>query len=181
MLVPLVVLMLGAVMAGWAGIPPGNGMIEHWLEPVFGAHQVEAHGPLSHTALAGIALLAAVAGAVLAMSMYEVPLFGVRLPKVARPERVGRMLGPLYRLSYDKFRVDELYDATLVRPFKRAAGWLWRVMDQSVIDGMVNGVGRGFASSGAVIRRLQTGYVRNYAVSMLLGVVVVLIWFVFYK
>lgn len=177
MTIPLIILMFGAVAAGWFGIP-GLSAIEHWLEPVFGRHEMKVLA--SPLVLAGISLAAALAGALLAMSMYNVPLFGLRLPRVAEPARVAASLGALYRLSYDKFRIDELYDALFVQPFKNLATWFWRAVDQNVIDGLVNGVGRLFRSLSGSFRRLQTGYVRNYALWMLVGVVVMIIWF-FYQ
>jgi NADH-quinone oxidoreductase subunit L len=70
--------------------------------------------------------------------------------------------------------VDEIYDAAVVQPIRRLSERvLWRQVDAGVIDGAVNGAGSFVSGSSAVLRRLQTGSVEAYAVSVLLGVVVI--------
>ena len=177
MTIPLMILMIGAVIAGLAGVP-GQSLFEHWLEPVIG-HAEEHVSAVSPLMLTAVATLAALIGAFLGMSMYDVPLFGLRLPRVADPARVAASLGGLYAASFNKFGVDELYDRLLVRPFKSLARTLWRGFDQGVIDGIVDGAARSIAAIGTSLRGLQTGYMRSYAVSMLLGVVVLILWFFF--
>ena len=71
--------------------------------------------------------------------------------------------------------VDEIYDAAIVQPIKRlSTGLLWKGVDAGVIDGAVNGTGAFVGAGSSVLRRLQTGSVRAYAVSVFLGVVVML-------
>ena len=78
------------------------------------------------------------------------------------------------RLLLDKYRVDELYDATIVQPIKRlSTGLLWRGVDAGFIDGTVNGVGLAVRGWSAVLRRLQTGSVRAYAMSVFLGAIAI--------
>jgi NADH-quinone oxidoreductase subunit L len=70
--------------------------------------------------------------------------------------------------------VDELYNAVIVQPIKRiSSGPLWRGVDAGLIDGTVNGVGLDVRGWSAVLRRLQTGSVRAYAMSFFLGVVTI--------
>src|SRR2546421_11405641 len=80
---------------------------------------------------------------------------------------------PLYempRLLENKYYVDEIYDAALVEPIKTGSReGLWQFFDVGVIDGIVNGVGRGVREIGAVLRYLQPGFVRSYAAIILLG------------
>lgn len=178
MTVPLMVLAVGAVIAGFANIPGVSPLLEHWLEPVFGIHNaVENAVPLY--ALIGTSLFVAALGALLGMSMYRVPLFGLKLPQVADPERMGQRFSGLYNLSFNTLYVDQLYDRLFVQPFKGVGAWLARVFDLGFIDGIINGIGRGFGSLAGGLHKVQTGYVRNYALSMLLGVVVLIIWFFF--
>jgi NADH-quinone oxidoreductase subunit L len=68
--------------------------------------------------------------------------------------------------------VDWLYDRIIVRPLFALSAFLARV-DLGVVDGAVNGVGRGVVAWAASLRRVQTGYVVNYALTMLVGAVVV--------
>ena len=73
----------------------------------------------------------------------------------------------------NKFYVDEIYGATIVLPAKRAAMYLADVFDRRVIDGAVNGTARLVSRSADGMRKVQTGYVRNYGLAFLVGVVIV--------
>ncbi|HEV3469437.1 MAG TPA: NADH-quinone oxidoreductase subunit L [Pyrinomonadaceae bacterium] len=90
---------------------------------------------------------------------------------------------PLYempRLLENKYYVDELYDATVINPIKTGSReGLWRFFDVGVIDGIVNGVGRGMSQVGSVLRYLQPGFVRSYAAIILLGALVVVAYFAY--
>jgi NADH-quinone oxidoreductase subunit L len=70
--------------------------------------------------------------------------------------------------------VDELYDRALVQPIYRGSLWLWRRLDEAVIDGCVNEAGAIFRDAGQRLRRIQSGYVMNYVLSFLAGVVAIL-------
>ena len=86
----------------------------------------------------------------------------------------------LYRLLYNKYFVDEIYDAAIVQPIKRtSSGLLWRGMDAGFIDGTVNGVGLVVRGWSAVLRRLQTGSVRAYAMSLFFGVILVVGYYLY--
>jgi NADH-quinone oxidoreductase subunit L len=92
------------------------------------------------------------------------------------PERIAASLGGFYTLVYNKYFVDELYDATVVNPMiTGSTSVLWHGMDQGVIDGIVNGVGTESKSIGGVLRRLQSGNIRSYATWVVLGAVALLI------
>ncbi|HEX8722858.1 MAG TPA: NADH-quinone oxidoreductase subunit L [Pyrinomonadaceae bacterium] len=89
-----------------------------------------------------------------------------------------RPLLKLPRLLENKYYVDEIYDAAVVEPIKSGSrGLLWQFLDVSVIDGFVNGVGRGTAALGGVLRHLQAGFVRSYAAIILLGALAVVGYF----
>ena len=93
----------------------------------------------------------------------------------APPTPWPRAPRPLHRLLLNKYDVDEIYDAAIVQPIKRVStGLLWKGVDAGVIDGAVNGTGAFVGAGSSVLRRLQTGSVRAYAVSVFLGVVTVL-------
>ena len=89
-----------------------------------------------------------------------------------------RPLMKLPRLLENKYYVDEVYDAALINPIKTASReGLWRFFDVGVIDGLVNGLGRGTAALGGVLRYMQAGFVRSYAAIILLGALAVLGYF----
>jgi NADH-quinone oxidoreductase subunit L len=120
--------------------------------------------------LMAIATLLAVVGATLAYVFY------VRMPGL--PVILSWRLRGLYELLRDKYRVDEFYDATVVRPYVALSGLLWKVVDQELIDGFVNGLAGMIVSNGLLWRRAQTGNVQHYALAFLGGVVLVLAYYV---
>ncbi len=92
------------------------------------------------------------------------------------PERLAASLSGLYNVIYNKYFVDEIYDATVVNPLITGSTTvLWHGMDQGVIDGIVNGVGTESRSIGGVLKLLQSGNIRSYATWVVLGAVALLI------
>jgi NADH-quinone oxidoreductase subunit L len=90
-------------------------------------------------------------------------------------EAVARSAQPVYRLLSNKYYVDELYDTAVVQPIKRGSEQvLWKGVDVGLIDGAVNGTASFVSGSSSVLRRLQSGLVRAYAASLLVGVVAIL-------
>ena len=89
------------------------------------------------------------------------------------PARLAARFPRLYRFLVNKGYVDEIYDEILVQPIRSLSeNVLWKGLDTTVIDGAVNGVGTIVGETGAVARHLQTGSMRAYALSVLLGAVV---------
>ena len=171
MALALIVLAVGSVFAGYVGFPAvlgGSNWFEHFLEPSFGVHAAEEaaeHGP--ELLLMAVSIVVAVMGIGTAVYFF--------LKNRAAADRVAASAGGLHRLLENKYYVDEVYDAAIVQPIRIASeDGLWKVVDVRVIDGAVNGVGEIVRDSGEVIRRAQTGSVRTYAASLLLGVVVIL-------
>jgi NADH-quinone oxidoreductase subunit L len=95
-----------------------------------------------------------------------------------RRELADRLAGTypgLHRLLLNKYYVDEVYDAAVVRPIEGASrAGLWQGVDVKVIDGAVNGAATVVGASAWVLRRIQTGSVRAYAGSLFLGAVLIL-------
>ena len=89
--------------------------------------------------------------------------------------RMSERFAGLHRVLLNKYYVDEIYDAAILKPVEIVSEeGLWKGMDARGIDGAVNGVGDAFGGLALVLRRIQTGSVRAYAGSLLLGVVVIL-------
>ena len=86
---------------------------------------------------------------------------------------IGQPRTPLHALLLNAYYVDRLYEAIAVRPLFRLATFLARGVDLGVIDRAVNGLGGAVVAWAAVTRRLQTGYVVNYALTMLAGAIFV--------
>ena len=89
-----------------------------------------------------------------------------------------RPLLQMPRLLENKYYVDEAYNAALINPIKVGSReGLWKLFDVGVIDGIVNGLGRGLIEVGRVVRYLQIGFVRSYAAIILLGALAVIGYF----
>jgi NADH-quinone oxidoreductase subunit L len=204
MAIPLIVLAIGSIFAGYVGVPHalgGSNRIETFLEPSFevsesarrttpvaaegapaepggtlhtAAAQAPAHGaeeahadPSVELLLMGISSGIALAGIGIAM------FFWLRRPDAA--DAMARRFKGLYTLLYNKYYVDELYDAAFVQPIRMlSTNVLWKGVDAGAIDGAVNGVGLAVRGASGRLRRIQTGSVRTYAASLFLGVVVIL-------
>ena len=96
----------------------------------------------------------------------------VAKPKLA--DSVAGAFGGLYTLVYNKYFVDEIYDATVVNPvINGSREVLWKGVDVGLIDGLVNGVGAVSRKIGGGLRLMQSGNVRSYATWVLLGSVAV--------
>jgi len=197
MTVPLIILAIGSVVAGYVGFPAwlgGNNAFEKFLDPVFEPLPIP-HGPeaeYSHLAEAGMAA-ASVAIALIG--------FGLAYSKYCKrsweQQREIRQYGSLYPVFLNKYYVDEGYDFLFVNQAKDAGTGLWK-FDAVVVDGAVNGsawttvegaLGSGWWDRWVVdgivkfiggfirtmswpLRLIQTGYVQNYALVMILGLLI---------
>lgn len=175
MTVPLIILAVLSVVGGFVGLPivPDGNAIGDFLAPVMKGQELlagHAHGE-HHSiglelGLMAISLLIALGGWWMARTFY------VQQPDL--PRKAAEGLGGLYRLVFNKYWVDELYDAIAVNPIVRFSVWLWQVFDDGIIDWIANGFALVTGQAGAMLRRVQTGLVQNYALSILVGVLFVL-------
>jgi NADH-quinone oxidoreductase subunit L len=156
MTAPLMVLAVLSLLGGFIPIP-------HFLEPMFPHMEHAEHGMLGYIAT-GAGLL----GILLAYLMYVVN------PRIS--ESMATTFSGPYRWLYNKYFVDEGYDAMVVDPVVQGSrSVLWRGMDAGVIDGIVNGVGSRARNVGSGLRALQSGNIRSYAAWVVLGSIVVII------
>jgi len=79
-------------------------------------------------------------------------------------------------LSYNKFYIDELYDAIIRKPLDALSGFFYNVIDRAGIDGLVNGIGRAPVDASKGLRLLQTGNVGFYIFMMVIGIIAVLVY-----
>ncbi|MGH2674342.1 MAG: proton-conducting transporter membrane subunit, partial [Actinomycetota bacterium] len=164
MALPMLALGVGAVLGGLLGLSVQTGRIHGFLGPVVGeaeAHAYAATGGLSELGLSVIASVAAAAGIVLSWFAYGSGRFDWQALRARFPGVRRALAGGFY--------VDDAYGTLLVVPGKAAAAFSAYVFDARVIDGAVGGIGRAFARLAGVGRRLQTGLVRTYALTFLLG------------
>ena len=172
MTVPLIVLAALSVGGGWMGLPEGwlwGGAFGRFLAPVTGEPHLAAHGAGVEGTLMLVATLLAAGGAGLAY------LFYVRMPGL--PLVMAWRLARLYDLLVGKYWVDELYDALIVRPYVRLSQVLWRIVDQVMIDGAVNGTAAAVMINGQLWRYVQSGNVQHYALAFLGGALALLSYY----
>ena len=150
---PLVVLAVLAAIGGFFPVPHVVGEFVH-----------QTHEPETPLAFMLLATVLAAGGLWTAWVCY------VQRPEL--PAEIAARLDGFYALVRDKFRVDELYDALVVRPLFAFARWNAEAVDQRVIDGAVNGAGVMVAATSGLWRRVQTGNVQHYALSFLVGALV---------
>jgi len=165
MTVPLVGLAGAALVGGLVNTPFRLGL-EHFLEPSFEGVKL-AHPPEGVTPWVLAIVTTAVVLAAIAFTARRY------LWAAARPAEEGRGWG-LLRAAY---HVDDAYGAVFVGLGAPAATWLADGFDQRGVDGAVNGVGWLTRSFGRWLRPLQTGFVRSYAVAILVGAVALVGWF----
>jgi NADH-quinone oxidoreductase subunit L len=189
---PLMALAVGAMVAGFVGVPVvlgGSNALSHFLEPSFHGAVHEPH-EISHAAELGLmffSVLLSVIGIYLAYRFY------VKDPAISA--RLAQRWAGAHRVLFNKYYVDEAYDATFIQGTLTSARGLWTVdrevvdgavngtgkltvitswlsglTDRSVVDGLVNAVARTIEEASFTFRRLQTGLVQNYALFMLIGV-----------
>jgi NADH-quinone oxidoreductase subunit L len=155
MTVPLMALALLSLGGGFINIPK-------WLEPMFPLAEHE------NFTLMAISVIAGLTGIALAYLLY------VLRPGMA--DSISAAFGGLYKLVYNKYFVDEVYDAAIVRPTVAGSREvLWKVVDVGGIDGMVNGVARLARSMGDVLKLMQSGNIRSYATWVVCGSIVLIV------
>ena len=173
MTAPLVILAILSAVGGFVGLPKLFGenanLFARFLEPAFPqiAFARGAEHPLSHAIewlLIGISIAVASGGALLAWLWYTKEEGRI-------PDRIAQAFPKTYALVSDKFRVDEAYNFLIVRPFDWLSRMLWKVVDVLIIDGVLNAGAFLVELAGDVLRFLQTGNVRNYALTFFLGVI----------
>ena len=157
MLVPLVIL---------AALSLGGGYlfeIPKFLGTIFPTLEVP-----EDITLMVIASGAGILGIALAYLMY--------VANPALPESIANSLKGVYTVVYNKYFVDEAYDAAVVRPVVGGSRFLlWRGVDVGIIDGIANGIGSRARDLGGVLRMLQSGNIRSYATWVVFGSVVVIV------
>jgi NADH-quinone oxidoreductase subunit L len=165
MAIVLIILAIGSVVAGYAGL---GARFEHFLAPSFAPQAAEA------VADEGLELTLMIVSSLVALVGIGLAMFFFLRNRRAADAAAERFSG-LHRVLLNKYYVDEIYDATIVQPIRIVSeDALWKCVDVRVIDGAVNGVGETIGGMSEVLRRIQTGSVRMYAASLFFGVVAIL-------
>jgi NADH-quinone oxidoreductase subunit L len=179
MTVPLMVLAVLSVIGGYVGIPHVLGAtnyFEEWLAPVIASSEGHAEAATEmHLSGAGntglelglmfLTVILAVCAILFARHMY------LRKPEMATHLR-ERFSG-LHKVLLNKYFVDEIYGALVVRPLVYFSVFLWKIVDVLLIDGLANGLAVVGQDSSELLKYAQSGRVRGYATVFVAGVVVI--------
>jgi NADH-quinone oxidoreductase subunit L len=182
MLVPLIILAVLAVAGGWFALPTligGQDHFQNFLAPVFGgppAASVELVPTAAESSESpGVALVRNLfaPGVIVALIGFLTAWwFYIRRPDV--PKKLAQSVHGLYILLLNKYYVDEIYLAVIIRPLLWiSTNVLWHTVDEALIDGTVNGTARSAREIGQQVRRLQSGNARSYATWVVIGAVCV--------
>jgi NADH-quinone oxidoreductase subunit L len=178
MTVPMGILGLLSVIGGYIGVPKilgGNNWIEHYLDGSLGWHSPEAAIAETAHASAGTEWALLIASVIVALAGIALAyVFYVR--RTDLPARVAKSLGGLYTLVYNKYQVDEFYMAVVVNPLRSLGQFLAARVDGLVVDGIVEGIAALVALIGRGLQALQTGLARNYALAILAGAALLLVY-----
>ncbi len=158
MTVPLIILAVGALFAGFLNLPAlfgGGQLVSHWLAPSLADH---------HPAAGHSKEIIAIAASVLAFAI-GISIAYKKFGKGAEEP----VLSGFASFAYHTFRVNELYDIVLVRPYKAIGRAISNVIDARVTDGPVQLITWLYRQSGQAFKLLQVGYVRIYAIYMIIG------------
>ena len=179
--VPLVLLAIPSVVIGYMTIQPmlfGDFFkdaifVDAAKHPVMEELAQAFHGPLAMAlhAFSTLPFWLALAGVACAYYMYMV--------NPALPAAIKRSVQPIYTLLENKYYMDWINENILARGARALGTGLWKGGDQAVIDGsIVNGSWKLVGWVAGVVRRLQSGYLYHYALAMIVGVLVLMSWFV---
>ncbi|MBA3674179.1 MAG: NADH-quinone oxidoreductase subunit L [Chitinophagaceae bacterium] len=175
--IPLIILAFLSIIGGLFGIPEfiiqGGHSLGEFLNPVFaqsnnilGKHEIPHQ---TEWILTGVSTVLILIASIWALRKYK------------NYQTETREENGFVQVLQNKWYVDELYDAIIVRPLKSLSVFLNNVVERSGIDGVVNGVGRGINYGSRQIRLLQSGQVGAYILMMVIGVIVLFIIQMFAK
>lgn len=174
---PLVVLALLSIVGGWVGIPAvfmeNAHRLSNYLSPVFApSHHETAHQSISHSM--ELAMMAGVV-ALIAISIFAAKTM---FAKEGLSEEKSSGFG---KLLENKWYVDEIYETIIVHPINHLSSFSSRIIDNKIIDGTVNGVGKILQFSARQFRLLQSGQVGSYVLIMVVSIILFFIFQLFWN
>ncbi len=163
MTIPLIILAVLSIIGGFVGIPEvfmhGGDRLGEFLSPVIKSHGEHTVSHSTEYMLMGLSTALVVAMIIFAWFKFR---------NYQRSEATG-----LGKVLENKWYVDELYDKAIVNPLHQFGGFLKNIIDNKVVDGLVNGVGRVVNYSSRQLRLLQSGQVGNYVLLMVVSMVLI--------
>jgi NADH-quinone oxidoreductase subunit L len=178
MTVPLTILAFLSIFGGWFAAPKligGTDYFEKFLAPVFAssAPTADMEAAPAEAVTPAVSLMHALVSWPVAVGILGLLIawyFYIKRPDI--PKKMAQSVHALYLLLLNKYYVDEIYAALIVRPLLWiSANVLWHVVDEGAIDGVVNGTASVARGSGSELRKIQSGNTRSYAAWVIVGAV----------
>jgi NADH-quinone oxidoreductase subunit L len=173
---PLIVLAILSVVGGFLGIPEvfvkNAHLLEHFLEPIFAdstnIQSTHISNPTTELMLMAVSVLVALIGVIYGWTRFS------KNPDLEDATGFGKVLA-------NKWYVDEFYNAIIIKPLNALATFFNNIFEKSIIDGIVNGVGKTVKYSSRQIRLIQSGQVGGYVLLMVIGMVILFLVEIFIK
>jgi len=181
MTIPLMILAGLSLIGGYIGIPEifsgSHGNVFHnWLEPIYAPALAKLKIYGSHTHFEEI-LLMVISVALALSAIYFAYKIYTSKPHIA--ENISKRFKGSYNILFNKYFIDEVYEAAVVQPIQKGSEkLLWKFADTTIIDGAVNGIAKLVDRSSNIIKKLQTGVVQFYAIIMMIGIAITLLWII---
>ena len=170
MTVPLIVLAILAALGGLLGMPEVfhtphifKEFLSTIISPNSGSHEV-SH--FFEYCLMGVSIVA--------LALIVILVYNYYIKNNNQPEANESSLNWFQKAVYNKFYIDELYNAVIVNPLSLLSKWTYKVLDRKITDGIVNQIGLTTLLSGQSIRKLQTGGTGFYIFAMVIGIIAML-------
>ncbi|MDP4115879.1 MAG: NADH-quinone oxidoreductase subunit L [Bacteroidota bacterium] len=181
MTIPLIILAVLSVIGGFVGIPAvfggeNSNLFEKWLEPVFADanRKLSFYNSYGHTTEI-LLMLVTVTGAVCSILLARF----IYLKRISIADNLSRTFPKVYKILLNKYYVDEIYNTAVVNPIVKISDrFLWKITDNKLIDGLVNGTADVILLISGYIRKIQTGVTQIYALVMVLGIGLAIFWLI---
>jgi NADH-quinone oxidoreductase subunit L len=170
MTVPLIVLAVLSAIGGVIGIPEalgGSHWLSHWLSPVI-KHAGESPDHATEYMLMAVSVVGVLISIAFAYGKY------VKQNHIPVPDEAKR--SALASLSYNKFYFDEIYDAVIRKPLDVLSAFFYKIVDNKIVDGIVNGLGWSTSEASKGLRLIQSGNVGFYIFMMVIGIISLLLY-----
>lgn len=175
MLIPLLILAVFSVIGGYVGIPHvlgGHNYFEEFLAPVFAGANAKMLLPVHDGAALELGLMA-ISVALGLLGIYAGWKIFTQKPDVANA--AAKRFSGIHTLLWNKYFVDEVYDAVIVNPIKQTSDkFLWKIFDVKIIDNSLNFSAQTVNAASNLFRKMQSGIVQNYAIFFVAGILFVL-------
>ncbi len=177
MTIPLVILAFFSVVAGYIGMPVVLGKNVHWFNNFLAPVIHGGHGHEAHLSIGTEWLLILISVVVALLGIFLAYVFYLKKPGI--PKNLVSRFPFLYKLLYNKYYVDEIYNAIFVNSTIKGSKFVYKNIDLKIIDGAVNGSASTASFFGRILSCLHTGLIKDYALVFLLGATILIGYLIF--